>query len=302
MPSPLTVLVLTCNGLDFTRVCLRSLAEATVPARVVLVDNQSTDGTPEAVRAEFPQVEVLVAPDNLGYAGGNNLGLRLVFAGGADLCLLLNNDTWLPPHALAGLLEARAERPRAGLLGPMVYTGDAGQRISSAGGQVRWRHADAVNLGMGDLDAGQFPARPVDFVNGCALLVTRPAFEATGGLDDSFFMYWEETDWAWRVRRAGFEVWFDPRAWVRHFAPITHTALGPTTLYYVTRNRLRFMARHAPWPGKPLTLARAYRGAWQGARQHRAAGRLAHARATELALRHFMRGQTGRVDPRLWAV
>ncbi len=300
MPTSLTVLVLTYNGLDFTRTCLRSLAEATVPARVLLVDNQSTDGTPSAVRAEFPQVEVHVAPGNLGYAGGNNWGMRLAFAGGAEVCLLLNNDTWLPPHTLAHLLAAHAAHPRAGLLGPMVYTGDEGQRISSAGGQVLWRHADAVNVGMGDLDTGQFAARPVDFINGCALLVTRAAFEATGGLDDSFFMYWEETDWAMRVRRAGFEVWFDPHAWMRHFAPITHTALGPTTLYYVTRNRLRFMARHAPWPDKPLTVARAYRGAWQGARQHRAAGRLAHARATELALHHFVRGQAGRVDPRLW--
>ena len=302
MTTPkVAVLVLTYNGVELTQQCLLSLRASTYAnLDIWIVDNASTDRTLDTARREFPEARLLALPENLGYAGGNNAGMRAALAEGADLIFLANNDTRLEPDCLTHLVNAHHAHPRAGMLGPMVYTWEPERLISSAGGQVLWQHADAINIGMGQTDAGQYPARPVDFVNGCGLLVTRTALDRAGMLDESFFMYWEETDWGWRTRRAGFELWFEPAARMYHKAPIHHRDLGPTTLYYVTRNRLRFFARHTPWPIWPLAMYRALAGALRGIRKHQREGRPEHARATQWAIRHALQRQWGKADATLW--
>lgn len=302
MTPKVAIIVLSYNGLDLTRQCLDSLRTSDYPnAQLWVVDNASTDGTPGAIKKDYPEVQLAALPENRGYAGGNNRGMRLALEQGADLVFLLNNDTRLYPDCVSNLVRALERHPRAGLLGPMVYTWE-GQIISSAGGHVVWRQADAVNAGMAEVDRGQYAERQVEFVNGCGLLARRAAIEQVGMLDERFFMYWEETDWAMRMREAGWEVWFEPVARMRHKAPIQHQELSPTTLYYVTRNRLLFVARHAPWPGKPLTFLRAVRGAWRGIRLHKQAGRLAHASATQAAIRHALRQRWGRADSAVWQI
>jgi GT2 family glycosyltransferase len=301
MMPKVAVIILAYNGCELTCACLDSLRASTYSQREIwVVDNASTDGTAEAVRSAYPEVRWVALPDNRGYVGGNNAGIQAASAAGADLFFLVNNDTLLDPACLAELVQAQQRHPRAGLLGPMVYTWDQPPLISSAGGQVDWRHADAVNIGLGEPDQGQFPERVVDFINGCGLMVTRQVVDQVGLLDERFFLYWEETDWAARVRQAGLECWFVPAAKMRHKAPIRVPAFNPTTLYYVTRNRLLYMALHAPWPAKPLTVVRALRGAWQGIGQHQRAGRWAHACATQLAIRHAFSRRWGRTDPALW--
>ncbi len=302
MTTPkVAVLVLTYNGVELTRPCLLSLRASTYAnLEIWIVDNASSDSTLATVRREFPEARILALPENLGYAGGNNAGMHAVLAEGADLIFLVNNDTRIEPDCVTHLVNAHHAHPRAGMLGPMVYTFDAEPRISSAGGQVLWPRADAINVGMGEIDRGQYPARAVDFINGCGLLVTRAALERAGMLDESFFMYWEETDWCWRTRQAGFEVRFESAARMYHQAPIHHRELGPSTLYYVTRNRLRFFARHTPWPMWPLTMYRALVGALRGIRNHQRQGRLEHARATQWAIRHALQRQWGKADATLW--
>lgn len=301
MPPSITTVVLNTNRRDDTLTCLTSLVQSTYPNQHILVlDNASTDGSPEAIRAQFPQVEVWPLAENLGYAGNNNVGLRRALAQGSDWVFVLNEDTTVAPEALMRLMDAAQRNPRIGVIGPMVHTFDPQPIISSAGGVVRWAIADAENVGMGEPDRGQYPARAVDFINGCGLLISRAAMDKAGLLDDSFFIYFEETDWCVRVARAGFTVWFEPQANMRHKAPITHTQFGPNTLYYMTRNRLRFFARHTPWPLWPLALARAIRGAQRGIRQHQQAGRVQHAIATEAAVRHFFQRRWGKADTSLW--
>jgi GT2 family glycosyltransferase len=294
------VIILAYNGLDLTRQCLDSLRASDYSSvQVWVVDNASNDGTPAAIREAYPEVQLLALSENLGYAGGNNAGIRAALQQGAGLVFLVNNDTCLYPDCIRVLVRALEEHPRAGMVGPMVYTWE-GNVISSAGGKLVWRNADAVNVGMGEVDGGQFAGRAVDFVNGCGLMVTRAAIDQAGLLDERFFMYWEETEWAVRVREAGLEVWFEPRARMRHRAPIRHEALSPTTLYYMTRNRLFFMARHAPWPAKPVVFFRAVWGAWRGVGQLRQGGRLAHSRAVQLAIYHAFQRRWGKAESSLW--
>ncbi len=301
MTTRVFILVLCHNGRDLTLACLESLCQQTYAHQQVLViDNASQDGTPEAVRAAYPDLGLIRTGANLGYAGGNNLGIRAALQRGAEAVFLVNNDTWLDPDCVARLVSALEADPRIGVIGPMVYTWEEGRVISSAGGAIDWWHADAINIGMGEDDHGQYRARPVDFVNGCGLMITRRAIERVGLLDERYFMYWEEADWCVRVRRAGLGVHFEPGAWMRHKAAIRADRLGPATLYYQTRNRLLFFATHTPLHLQPAALAHALHGALRGVSHERRAGRAEHARAIWLGIVHGLQRRWGRVDELIW--
>jgi GT2 family glycosyltransferase len=302
MSTPkIVTIVLNTNRRDDTLACLGSLANSHYPnIGIMVLDNASTDGSVEAIQAAFPSVQVVRLADNLGYAGNNNVGIKLALEQGADWAFVLNEDTLVEPDCLPQLIETAQSQPSLGVIGPMVYTFDEGARISSAGGVIDWWHADSINAGMGELDRGQYAARRVNFINGCGLLVSRRAVEKAGLLDASFFIYFEETDWCVRIAKAGFKIYFEPAARMRHKAPIDWHQFGPSTLYYMTRNRIRFFARHAPLLLKPISVAQAVRGALAGARQHEREGRLEHARATHWAITHAFQQHWGKAEATLW--
>jgi hypothetical protein len=297
MTSRPVIIVLTYNGLDLTLDCLRSLdRQRDASFDVLVVDNASPDDSGEALRRQRPDIEVLQAPSNVGYAGGNNLGLRHAMQSGAGPFLLLNNDTLLEPDCIRILLAALERQPAIGVLGPMVYTWGEGRTISSAGGRIDWRRGDAVNVGAGESDDGQYGPRPVDFINGCSLLITRQAIEKAGLLDERYFMYWEETDWCTRVGRSGFDVRFEPGARLRHKATILSAELAPMALYYMTRNRLLFFGRHTPGRQKLRTLLHVLHGACRGLRQETRQGRTEHARAIRRAVLDALGGRWGKAS------
>jgi GT2 family glycosyltransferase len=295
------VILLCYNGIDLTLNCLDSLYRQDYPQfEVFIVDNNSQDDTLNRVRSKYKQSNIIPLKENLGYAGGNNHGIQAVLARGFDLCFLVNNDTLLAPDCISTLVNGIVDHPEAGIAGPMVHTWDKSGTISSAGGKINWRHADAINIGAGEKDEAQYPARQVDFINGCGIMVTREAIERAGPLDARFFMYWEETDWCMRVQKAGFGIYFEPKAQMQHKATIADVDLNPLTLYYLTRNRFLFFSRHTQYPMKLLTLFSALHGALTGIRKNQQAGRHLHARAMRLAILHAIQQQWGRADPNLF--
>ncbi|MCL4826275.1 MAG: glycosyltransferase family 2 protein [Caldilinea sp.] len=278
-------IVLAYNGIDLTLECLATLrVQDYANLHLLVVDNASTDGTVETLRAQAPDVEVLPANANLGYAGGNNLGMRHALAHGADLLFLVNNDTRLDPHCVTALVEEIQRAPICGAVGPMVYTWDNWQTISSAGGVVDWAAADAINVGVGEIDQGQYPPRSVDFVNGCGIMVSKAAIERVGLIDERFFMYWEETDWCLRMREAGLDVRFQPTAKMQHKAPLTWQQQSPLTLYYMGRNRLFFFARHGRAPQRVGAVIGATKGLLHGVVQNWRTGNRAASEAARQAL------------------
>jgi len=296
--SPRVFLIVLCyNDIASTLACLDSLLAQDYPfSEILVVDNASQDGTVPTVRKSFPKIDVIATGENLGYTGGNNLGMQVALRRGAEALFLVNNDTVLERSCVSTLVGLLASHPQVGVVGPMVYSGSTPTVISSAGGQIDWRGADAFNVGAGQPDEQQYPARAVDYINGCGILVTSAAVRGIGLLDPRYFMYWEETDWCQRAHRAGFQVRFEPAARMVHKGTISVTDLGPTTLYYVTRNRFRFFASHTSAAQKPVALVRALHGVVQGIAQHQQAGRLAHAQATRLALWHALIGRWGRYN------
>jgi GT2 family glycosyltransferase len=237
--------VLNTSRCEDTLACLASLERSSYPRHgAIVLDNASTDGSVERIRSSFPAVEVVPLPENRGYAGNNNVGLREALRRGADWVFVLNEDTIVDPSCLGLLVEAAASDPRVGFVGPMVYHHDEPHVIQSAGGVLTrgWR---ARHIGQNQDDRGQFPdPRATDWVSGCAVLVRRGVVEDVGPLDERFFYYWEEVEWCLRARRAGWRVLHVPRARLWHKGVQRAYRPGPNVVYFNTRNRFLVLAKH----------------------------------------------------------
>ncbi|MBN1178458.1 MAG: glycosyltransferase family 2 protein [Anaerolineae bacterium] len=238
------VIILNWNGLQDTLDCLGSLGSVDYPEYdVLVVDNGSGDGSPAAIRAGYPDVALWENPRNLGFTGGNNVGIRRALERGADYVLLLNNDTCVAPNFLRELVAAAEADPEIGAAGPTIYYHVAPDVIWSAGGIVDWRQGDIRMRGTDEKDAGQFGSAPqeVDFITGCAMLLKRAALERVGGLDERFFAYYEESEWCLRARRAGWRVVHVPAARIWHKIDPDRRSASALVHYYMTRNRLLFL-------------------------------------------------------------
>jgi GT2 family glycosyltransferase len=245
MSAPqVTIVVLIYNGLADTLACLSSLAMVDYPNfKVVVVDNASSDGSVLAIRQAYPQVEVLETGQNLGYAEGNNVGIRHALKTGADYVLLLNNDTVVAADFLTHLVNAAEADPAVGIAGPTIYYFSSPTVIWSAGGAVDWQRGLTSMIGLDEPDTGQFGQSPrlVDFVTGCALLIKRTVLEQVGLLDPRFFMYYEETEWCTRAKRANCHIIYVPESKLWHKIAPAQQNLSPRVHYYMTRNRLLFL-------------------------------------------------------------
>lgn len=248
--SPRVLIIVLCyNGVDLTVACLHSLRRLSYGnADVLVIDNASQDGTPHTIRAQFPDATVLETGSNLGFAAGNNVGLRYALDHGYDYALLLNNDTEVDPDFLSSLVAAAESDPTIGIAGPKIYYHDQPDTIWSAGGLIDWRRGASAMRGIDQTDRGEFDTpTEVDFVTGCALLIRCDAIRQAGMLDERFGMYYEETEWCVRVARAGWRVMYVPSSWLWHKIAPVQQGHSPRITYYMTRNRLLFLRlTHAP--------------------------------------------------------
>jgi GT2 family glycosyltransferase len=256
------VIVLTWNGKDLTLDCLRSLdAVTTAGVRVYLVDNGSTDDTVAAVRRlAHDRVTTIENGANLGFAAGNNAGIRRALADGADFILLLNNDTLVDPAFVDELLAEMRATPDAGIAAPKIYFADPPDRIWFAGGGVSLWRGVAWHIGIREVDRGQYDtARDIGYASGCALLARREVFERVGLLDEGYRAYFEDADLCMRARRAGFRARYCPRARVWH--RVSASTGGQLSRRKATRklaSARRFFAHYARpyhWVTIPLFFA-----------------------------------------------
>lgn len=245
----LFAVVLNWNGGADTLAALRSLDGI----EAICVDNGSTDGSDATVAEQFPSVELLRNDANLGFAGGNNAGIRRALERGADWVLLLNNDATAEPGLAAALAEAAAARSDAGLLACKIFAED-GTSVQYAGASFNGRLGYSGRVAT----TGPDTVRDVGRADGAAFAVSRAAAERAGLLDETLFLYVEDVEWSLRIRRAGFGVVFVPGARVRHKGSAASGGRASTTnLYYDTRNTIVVAERHAPLPRGARAFRRA---------------------------------------------
>ncbi len=253
----IVTLVLNTNRREDTLACVASLRAMTYPTEIVVIDNDSSDGSAAAIRAADPDVTVLETGTRLGYTTGNNFGFDYVHTQtDVDAVFVLNEDTLAEPDMLEHLVAEFEAGGRRAVVGPEVRYADERDVIWCAGGDIDWRRGYTVNLEIDTMTPG-VGRSPFDvpFIVGCAMLIPIAALERVGGFDPRYFIYWEEVDWCVRAQSLGFGMRVVPAAVLYHKVPRVTGGPTPRVLYYLTRNRLIFLHKHLPWYRQPLSLA-----------------------------------------------
>ena len=278
--EPLYVIVLNWNLPWDTIACVRSLQRGLLAgSAVIIVDNASSDDSLRQFGEVFgDQVMVVALESNRGFAGGMNAGIEAALQAGAGSVLLLNNDTIADADMIPRLREAAVTLPRAGILGPAIYYYDAPARLWQAGTRRSALLPVPVNLGGAALRRARGRPLRVDAVTGCAMLVRREVFLRIGPLDSRYAMYYEDADFCYRARAAGFEIWCVPQARMWHRVSLSARQVPQATRAIAAWGRARFYRQypHGPFPG--LTLAFLLAQAALGAARDYARGDAALAR------------------------
>lgn len=266
------IVILNFNGWQNTIECLFSLSKLDIPKNIVVesivVDNASSDSSVKKIKEEFPKLIMIENQTNLGFTGGNNEGVRLALASGADFVMLLNNDTIVHSDLVKNLLEPLGHDNVGGVV-PKIYfekgyefhknrykDQEHGKVIWYAGGKMDWDNLIGENIGVDEVDSGQFDVRmEIELATGCCFMVRSDVLKNVGMLDDRYFLYYEDADLSQRIKKAGFKIIYTPAAILWHKNAESSGGSGSDLQdYYITRNRLLFGMSYAPMRTKLALL------------------------------------------------
>ena len=256
-----SIIIVNYNGIDDTLECLNSLKSLSYPnCEVIIVDNASRNASSalDKIYNDFPNVKIISLGQNLGFAGGNNVGIDYALKQQkAEYILLLNNDTAVAPDFLKKMIEAGESDEEIGIVGAKIYYHSDPTRIWYNGGHFSWtdggKHEEYNRLDANPNDA---KIKPTKFITGCAMLIKAKIILNIGLMDESFFMYYEDIDWSLRAKEAGYKTAVATSAHIWH--KVSRSAIGmgePKRHYYHIRNALLLAKKHAsPFILKMLIL------------------------------------------------
>lgn len=263
------IIVLNWNGYKDTIDCLKSIEKLVIGknnVKTFVVDNASTDDSVKEIEKFIKQsknISLIVSKKNLGFAGGNNLGIKQAMKENAQYIFVLNNDTLLDSKLIQELLKVARAHPDAGLVSPKIYfakgyeyhkkysKSDLGKVIWFAGGKIDWQNVYASNYGVDEVDHGQFDEiSNIQFATGAALLIKAKALSKVGLFDEQLFMYFEDVDLSMRMRKKGWEIVFAPKAVLWHKVSQSSGIGSQLSDYFTTRNRMVFGMKYAPLRSK----------------------------------------------------
>jgi len=257
------IIILNWNGWQDTIECLQSLKKITDPkVRILVVDNASTDESLAKLHqfqktSHAPEFELLESQENLGFAGGMNLGIIHAMTENPDWLLLLNNDTVVEPTFLTTLLEAAKTDPKIVILNPKILLKGKPEYFWFAGGKLDKLLTKGSHVGLGEQDTGQYdipPVRDTDYSTGGCLLVRRSVIDKIGLLPEEYFVYYEDTEWSLRAERAGFRCVVVPKAKIWHAGAASSKEFSESYIRYHVRNGLLLNRRM----GNPMQVVKAY--------------------------------------------
>lgn len=240
----LAVILVNYNGKEYNEACIESVLADRIDGgiRIIVVDNASADDSMQSLRARYGSDERVVLEEldgNYGFSYANNVGIRLALVWGADAVLLLNNDTEIGEGMLQELLACEKRHPDS-MIVPKIYYSDDRKRIWSAGGSVSPVIRKVRHTGLNEEDRGQYEEeRRICFATGCCLLLPVQIIKRAGFLDERFFLYYEDTEYSFRLRKLGIPIYYCPEAVMYHkVGASTKGADSPLCAYYIARNWL----------------------------------------------------------------
>jgi GT2 family glycosyltransferase len=254
MSPRVSIITINFNQAQHTLDLLASLQHVTYPdVEVIVVDNCSAENPTATIKAHYPDVKVIASSQNLGFAGGNNLGIQEATG---EYILFLNNDTEVDPAFLEPLVELFARNPKAGAASPKILYFNSANIIQYAGSTcVNPMTGRNKRIGYMEKDLGQHDQlRATDLAHGCAMMVPRRVIEKVGLMPELFFLYYEEIDWCETIKRAGYSIYFVPGSRVYHKESMSVGKNSTLKTYYMTRNRLLFMRRNSSGMSKMIAM------------------------------------------------
>lgn len=257
------VIILNWNQPELTIDCLNSVWKSGGrDLRILLVDNASTDGSVEKIKKGTVgvQFDTIVNETNLGFAGGNNVGIRYALKKGADYIFILNNDTLVGSALFNRTVELVQKDASVGLVSPKIYfakgfeyhkgkykSGEVGRVIWYAGGKIDRDNGYGTARGVDEVDRGQYnKVEETDFATGTCMLITKQALQKAGLFDERYYMYYEDTDFSLRVKEQGFKVMFNPDIFIWHKVAQSSGIGSDLNDYFISRNRMLFGMRFLP--------------------------------------------------------
>ena len=261
----ISIITINYNGLKDTCELMETLPLDDTSIEVIVVDNASRQDEASVIEQRYPQVKVIRSSENLGFAGGNNLGIE---ASCGKYLYFINNDTLL---SLQGNTVANTKHGMQPELRYLVERLESDRQIGMVCPKIRFTWGDNLiqfagytplsrvtlrnnAIGFNESDYGQYDtAHPTPYGHGAAMMVRREAIDKAGMMPTCFFLYYEELDWSMMIRRAGYTIWYEPASTIYHKESQTTGQASPLRTYYITRNRLFFVQRNSPLPWRYLS-------------------------------------------------
>lgn len=261
-----SIVVLHYKGKEFTSQCLDSIKKLQADGfkiETIVVNNNPQENLKD-LEKRFPDFLFLETGRNLGFTGGNNFGIKRALKDRADYVFLVNNDTILDPNILVQLIEVAKKQKKAGILGPKIYfapgheyhynrykKSERSKVFWYAGGEIDWANVITQHRGVDEVDKKQYDQiEETDYISGCGMFIKREVLKRIGLLDEKYFLYYEDSDFSVRAKRAGWQLLFVPQAKMWHFNAESSEVGGSLQDYYIARNRLLFGLRYAPLRAK----------------------------------------------------
>lgn len=313
MEKKIAIIILSYNTRKLIQQCLNSIFAAVksnpsaeragLPIsniEIIIVDNNSTDGsreylekleskfkfrpeggqslTEKEIESKRLKLKVFFNKKNLGFTGGNNVGIRYALSNDANYIMLLNNDVLIKDIFWQPLIVFLENNPQVGVVGPKIYfapgyefhkdrysSKERGRVIWYAGGEIDWNNIVARHRGVDEVDQGQYDQpKETEFVSGCCLLARREVWQEVGLLDEKYFLYYEDSDFCLRAKKKGWEIYYLPQAKIWHLNAGSSKVGGSLQDYFITRNRLLFGFRWAPFKTKQALFRESLRTLLKG--------------------------------------
>lgn len=242
------LIILNWNGFQDTFECLTSVQKMrNENIKITVVDNGSTEDDYNKLFSHFPDINLIRSDKNLGFSGGNNLGIKYALDNNSDFILLLNNDTIVEPDFLEPLLKIFEDEENVGIVSPQINYYNEPKKIWSEGGYISkirgsgFAYSDKIKCDS-KIEYGK-----KDFVSGCCMLIKKDVFQKIGLFDENYFLYLEDADLCVRTTKSGFNIFISNKSRIYHkVSKSTTNKFSELPLYYVTRNRLFFIKKNYP--------------------------------------------------------